>query len=456
MIRFNKYLLIIILLVPGLFAYGQKTDSLLTLPQCLDIAIKNNLQVRQSERNAESTHIDLWQARENMLPNINAGASRSFYQGRGVSPVTNAYVNQSQTNDSYSVSGNMTLFNGFALLNAVKSASYAFQAGKMDFQSAKDVVTVNVITAYLAILDAQELLNANKSQLAAQQETVNRFTILEQQGANKAASDLTDQQGQLEGNKVAVVSGQNNLDAAKLALFQLMNIPYQPSTQFQSLNAEDLTGDYGTDPDKAYQVALQQFAAVKSAILKRESAQKNLSSLRGYYYPQIYLSGGLGSAYSNTAQQATQVDTTTVYQNIGYGQQLKNNYNSYVTIGLNIPIFNNGLKRNAVSKAKLNLLNAKDVEDNTKIQLKQSVEQAYYNMSAAYKRYQALEEQVKAYTESYRIYKIRFDAGVLTSVDLIIAKNNMDSATLNLISARYDYFIDSKILDYYQGKLSLQ
>src|ERR1700744_3257009 len=155
MIRFNKYFLIITLLVPGLFAYGQKTDSLLTLPQCLDIAIKNNLQVRQSERNAESTHIDLWQARENMLPNINAGASRSFYQGRGVSPVTNAYVNQSQTNDSYSVSGSMTLFNGFALLNAVKSASFAFQAGKMDFQAAKDVVTVNVITAYLAILDAQ-------------------------------------------------------------------------------------------------------------------------------------------------------------------------------------------------------------------------------------------------------------------------------------------------------------
>jgi len=61
---------------------------------------------------------------------------------------------------------------------------------------------------------------------------------------------------------------------------------------------------------------------------------------------------------------------------------------------------------------------------------------------------------VKAYTESYRIYKIRFDAGVLTSVDLILAKNYLDAATVNLISAKYDYFIDSKILDYYQGKLT--
>jgi len=39
--------------------------------------------------------------------------------------------------------------------------------------------------------------------------------------------------------------------------------------------------------------------------------------------------------------------------------------------------------------------------------------------------------------------------------DFIIAKNNLDNAALNLISARYDYFIYSKILDYYQGKLAL-
>jgi outer membrane protein len=75
-------------------------------------------------------------------------------------------------------------------------------------------------------------------------------------------------------------------------------------------------------------------------------------------------------------------------------------------------------------------------------------------MNAAYNRYQALDAQVKAYTESYRISKIRFDAGVLTSDLFIIAKNNLDGATLNLISARYDYYIYSKILDYYQGKLS--
>lgn len=466
------------MLAGSIFAYGQNADTVLTLQQCLDIAIKNNLQVKQNFANAEIARIDYRQAIENLLPNIGGSASRSYNSGRAISPLTNSYVNQSATNDNYSLSAGMTLFNGFSLINAMKSTSLAYQAGKMNFQAAKDAVTVNVITGYLAILDDEEILAATKSQLAYQKETVDRLTILEKQGANKAASDLTDQQGQLAGNQVSLVNAQNTLDAAKLTLFQIMNIPYRPDAKFESLNAESLTGDYGSDPDQVYQTALKQFAAVKAATLNREASEKNVSSVRGQLAPTITLGGGLNTAYSNTAQQSVFIDSTTnaikgLYtqgpsgkesifstsannslQNISYGNQFKNNYSSYISLGINIPIFLNGTRRNALAKAKINALYARDQEENAKIVLKQNVEQSYFNMMAAYKKYQVLMDQVKAYTESFRIYKLRFDAGVLTSVDYIFAKNNLDAATVNMISAKYDYFINSRILDYYQGKMS--
>ncbi|MDO3625118.1 TolC family protein [Mucilaginibacter sp. BT774] len=451
--RFSKYILTFLFIGGSILANAQGTDTLFTLQKCLDIAIKNNLQVKQSNMTAESAKIDLRQSKENLLPSINANAQRTFYNGRGISPVTNAYVNQSQTNDSYNLNGNMTIFNGFALQNAIKSASLAYQAGRMNFQAAKDVVTVNVITGYLAILDNQEILNASKNALAVQQETVNRMEILEKQGANKAASDLTDQKGALATNEVSVVNAQNNLNTSRLNLFQLMNMPYQSEATFQGLNAEDLRGDYGADPNQVYESALQSFAAVKAAALTRQSAEKSVKAARGALYPALTIGGNLQTAYSNTA---TQQDSIGGSRSIAYRDQLKNNYNSSIGLGLSIPIFNNGYKRNTLDKAKLNALYQKDVEENTKIQLKQNIEQTYYNMMAAYKRYQSLNDQVKAYTESYRIYKLRFDAGVLTTVDFIIAKNNLESATVNLISAKYDYFIESKILDYYQGKLSLQ
>jgi len=451
--RFSKYILTLLFITGTLGVYAQSADTAFTLQKCLDIAVKNNLQVKQSGINAESARIDLRQSRENLLPSIGANASRSFYNGRGISPITNAYVNQSQTNDSYNLNGNLTLFNGFALQNAIKSASLAYQAGKMNFQAAKDVITVQVIVGYLAILDNQEILNASKNALAVQQETVNRMNVLEQQGANKAASDLTDQKGALASNEVSVVNAQNNLDASRVNLFQLMNIQFQPGASFEGLNAEDMQGDYGADPNKIYETALQQFAAVKAATLTRQSAEKNVSALRGALLPSITLGGNLSTAYSNTASQQ---DSSGVSHSVAYRDQLKNNYNSSIALGLNIPIFSNGIKRNTLAKAKLNAMYQKDVEETSKIALKQNIEQAYYNMMASYKKYQSLNDQVKAYTESYRIYKLRFDAGVLTSVDFIIAKNNLESATVNLISARYDYIVNSKILDYYQGKLSLQ
>lgn len=478
--RFSKYILTFLFITCGILAHAQQTDTstLLTLQKCLDIAVKNNLQVKQSGLTVQSAHIDLMQAKENLLPSINGNANRQLSQGRGINSVTNTYVNQSQTNDSYNLNGGLTLFNGFALQNAIKAASLAYQAGKMDFQSAKDVVTVNVITGYLAILDNEEILAATKSQLAVAKGAVERSEILEKEGANKAASDLTDFKGTFASSQVAVVNAQNALDAAKLNLFQLMNIPYKPDAEFQTLNAEDLSGAYGSNPDQIYEIALQQLAAVKAATLRRQSAEKTVKSVRGLLLPSLTLNGGLFTTYSNTATKSTLIDSVTkavpglyvntptgkqsvfstqannLTQNIGYGDQFKNNYGTYVQLGISIPIFSNRIKYNNLAKAKINLLSYQNIEDNTKVLLKQNVEQAYYNMTAAYKRYQALTEQVKAYNESFRIYKLRFDSGVLTSVDYIIAKNNLDAANLNLISARYDYYIGSKILDYYQGKLS--
>lgn len=454
--RFSNYILTLLFITGSVWANAQDTDTSFTLQKCLDIAIKNNLQVKQGNRDAELAKIDYRQAIENLMPNISGNASRSFNNGRALNPSTNGYINQSATNDQYSLSGGITLFNGFSLINAVKASSLAFQAGKMNFQAAKDAITINVITSYLAILNDQEVLAASKSQLAYQQGTVDRVTILEKQGANKAASDLTDQQGQLASNEVAVVNNQNALDAAKLTLFQLMNIPYQAGAKFEDVNAENLRGDYGSDPDQIYQSALKQFAAVKAATLNRQAAEKTVSSVRGALAPSITLAGGMSSAYSNRAQQSVVIDSVTTFQSIGYHDQLKNNYQSYVSIGLNIPIFLNGIKRNTLAKAKVNALYQRDVEENTKIVLKQNVESAYFNMMAAYKKYQVLMDQVKAYTESFRIYKLRFEAGVLTSVDYLLAKNNLDAATVNMISAKYNYFIDSKILDYYQGKLTWQ
>ncbi len=68
---------------------------------------------------------------------------------------------------------------------------------------------------------------------------------------------------------------------------------------------------------------------------------------------------------------------------------------------------------------------------------------------------QTLERQVADFEESFRTTEVRFNAGAVTQVDYLIAKNNVDRSRSNLIIAKYDYIFREKILDYYQGKLSL-
>jgi outer membrane protein len=72
-------------------------------------------------------------------------------------------------------------------------------------------------------------------------------------------------------------------------------------------------------------------------------------------------------------------------------------------------------------------------------------------MTNAFERYRTLLEQVQAYTQSFQAAEVRFNSGVGSSVDYLIAKNNLDRANINLISAQYDFALRKKVLNYYQN-----
>ncbi len=75
-------------------------------------------------------------------------------------------------------------------------------------------------------------------------------------------------------------------------------------------------------------------------------------------------------------------------------------------------------------------------------------------MMAAFRTYNVLNQQVNDYAESYHSAEIKYDAGAMKSVDFIIYKTNIDRARLNLIQAKYNYFLQTKVLDYFQGVLT--
>ncbi|MVN91585.1 TolC family protein [Mucilaginibacter aquatilis] len=457
--------------------YSQTSDSTLNLQQCIEIAIQNNLTVKRSELEMERGRVYWQQQRAYLLPTFNGSVNHGLSTGRSLDPFTNTYLNQQITSADYSANANLILFNGMTIQNSIRQTSLAYQAGKMDFEQAKNDITLNVITTYLQAINNSDLLTLANNQLEVSKQQVQRLQVMKDNGAVKP-SDYFDVRGQQSTDQLSVINANNSLEASKLNLLMLMNVPFSKNIKLQRIDAAQLPSTkFSETADDVYSAALSNLPTVKASELRRQSAEKKVKAIKGLLYPTLSLFGGVATRYSSAARRSVFVDSMEIntgsfiktptgnqpvyafnqnYTNerLGYYNQFKNNYTTQVGIGLQIPILNAFQNRNRVALAKIDLSEARYVEENTRIQLKQNVEQAYLNMTSAYDRLQILTEQVDAFKESFRTATIRFNEGALTSVDYIVSKNNLDRANNNLINARYDYYIRTKILAYYRGNLS--
>ena len=448
--------------------------SVLTLQQCIEIGFKNNPDVKQAGFLAESAKINYNQAKANMLPDLNAGISHTSYNGRSINPYTNSYINEQNTAGSYQLTSGITLWNGSSIQNYMKQYRLNYEAGRMDEQNAKDKLTINIILDYLSALSAREQLNIAQTQLAATQKKVDLLTIRNNDGAI-SPSDLSDMKGQLANDRITVVSTKNSLDNALQSLTQLMNIPYSAEMQLELISEGIIIQPYEQSVDQVYQNASQRLALVKSADLKVESASKNIKALRGQMMPRLSLFGGLYTNYSSAAsiQQltgTTDVPTsnyvtvnnvrTTVYgqqssfasQSISYNSQIRNNVNSAIGIGLQIPLSNNMQYRNKLKLAKVGELQVKEQAQTTRIQLRQAIVQDFVNLNADYATYKLLLSQLEDFGQSFHAADIRYANGAISTVDYVIAKNNFDRVQLNVVVAKYNYMLRTKLLDFYQNK----
>ena len=443
-----------------------------SLQQCVEVALKNNLELKQAELLAASGQIDYRQAKTNLLPNLNGNVEHGLNQGRSIDPFSNAYLNQNISYANYGLNSGVSLFNGLSAINAVKQYRLSAAASQLDVQLNKDMLTLNVINAYLQVLAAEDQLVQVQNQVNLSQKQVERLAILNEEGTIPP-SQLFDLKGQLAGDQVTLVNTRNQLESARLSLVQLMNIPYNAALRLERIANDELLAKFSGNADSVYQQALHELPIVKAASTRKESAGFALKAVKGQYWPTVNLNAGLYTNYSSAARTSSLLSTSDQQTNqyvlvggikepvympvsqyvdnkIGYGNQFKNNYSTNVNLSVRVPIFNYLSTRNKVARAKLDVENSHLVENNAKIKLQQQVEQAFLNMNAAYNRFNVLLQQTDAFGESFRITEARFNEGVVNSVDYLTAKNNVDRSNISLINAKYEYVLRIKILNYYQ------
>lgn len=454
----------------------------LTLPQAVAIAIRNNLVVAQSGLNTQNARVNYDQAWEYMLPTVSGNGGQNINFGRTISSTNNQYFTSQFNSGSAGLNAGLLLFHGLELQNNLKVQRYAYNASKMDLQTQKDNITLSVLLAYLQVLSNRDQLSIAYEQAQVDSITLERLTIQGKAGALSPVSNLTDLQGRYASDQVNIANAINTLEASKVALFAYLNVPYKRDVEYQNSIAATDINDYQSNSDSIFRHALDIIPSIRSAELKVSEFRSALAYYRGAYYPSISLNGGVSTNWTNSPAPSAFVTTgaptlsqtgvyfsdplgnTPVYEKnaTGYdvypnwGSQFKNNRSEYVGISVNIPIFNGFQARNNVRQAKLTLKNYQLQNTNARNQLQQTVELAFQNMIAAYKSYKFYMQAAAAYKESFRVTNIRFTEGVIASDAYIVAKGNSDAAEVNAAAAKYAYIFRMKVLDYYQGKLTIE
>jgi outer membrane protein len=246
--------------------------------------------------------------------------------------------------------------------------------------------------------------------------------------------------------------------------------------QLEKADVEIPSAKYAGSVADVYQTSLQNLALIKANDLKIKSAEKGIKISKSGFYPALGLGGNLGSSYSSLAEtllpttitqeqtgsyviiNGNQNPVLTQQQNYsssktGYTRQLNNNLGTFVGINMQIPLFNSFQTKNRIKLAKINLSNTQLESDNTKLQLKQNIEQAYLNMTSSFNRYKVLSDQLNNFEESFRAAEVRFNTGVINSAEYLISKNNFDRTKISLSQSKYEYLFRTKLLDYFQGKM---
>lgn len=477
MYRTSKNILLALVLFVGVFVpvTAQPAPSQpWSLQEAVDYAVKNNLQIKQSQYLAQGSQIDRKQAWENLLPNLNGSASQTHNFGTSVDPLTNIFTEEQIRSNNFSLFANVNVFSGLQLQNNIRRAMLEYEASLSDLEKARNDLVLSVVTTYMQILFADELLRAAEFQLASTREQAERTQKLFRAGS-VAESNVLELDAQVATDELAIINAQNQKDIAKLQLIQLLNL--QPDPDFDIVKPELPNPDeevIAFNAGEVFAIAQENMPEVRSADLRVRSAIKTVEFNRGAYYPSLSLGVGIFSGYSNQRPRFTlgegferkflgfqdELGTVPVYVYspavvsgaYGFRDQLRDNLGRQVSATLRIPVFNGFQVRNNVQRAKIALNNAQISADLVRNQLRQVIEQSYADALAAQKRFIAASRQLQALELTFRNAETRLNSGVINTTEFNVAANNFRQAQTDVIQARYDYIFKLKVLDFYQGK----
>lgn len=430
-----------------------KAQEVLTLEECIQIALENNLDIKRARNNAIAAKANLTQSKFNFLPSLSAGASHNWNEGLQFDNTSGSLVNTTTLSGGGSIGGSITVFDGFSNLLGMQRNKILYDASEETIKSNIQSTEASIVFSFLQVITTEENLKIAEQTRGLLNEQLDREEKREKAGVGNM-EQVYNFRSQVAQQDLNIVNLRNSLESNRLTLLQLLLLDPSKDYQFEGITTNDAEleqsiGDYTTVFEKSMSFS----PAVKSAELNLAASQKNLKASQFLWMPSLTINGNYGTGWSsNVKLRDGSGQLILPVQVLDVGTQFDQNRSKQASLNLNIPIFTRFQNRNQVQQSKIQMLNSELGLQQAKNNLTNLVQQAYLNLVNAKSTYAAAKQSMINLNMAFEFAKSRYENGTIDFVTYLQSLNGKNNGELQLVQAKYTILFRQLILDIYTGE----
>lgn len=439
----KKLLLTLSLILPACVTFAQKQW---TLQECIDYALKNNIQLKQNKITKEQSELDVLQSKASLFPSLSFSTNQNVsYRPYSESTInlTNGTMTSSKSlvtyNGSYGLNANWTVWNGGRNTKNIKKNKYTAEVAELDAEKTANSIQEQITQIYVQILYQTEAVKVNEEILKASQMQVDRAKQMVEVGS-LAKVDLAQLEAQASQDEYNVANSKSQLENYKLELKKLLEIVGTDDFDVAVPAVDDATV-LAAIPSKAdvYNAAAGLRPEIKSGQMNVEMSDLDIDIAKAGYLPTVSLSASVGT--NNASGTHTSL-----------GRQWKSNWSNSLGLTLSVPIFDNRETKTSIQKAKLSKQNSELDLQNTQKELYSTIEDYWLNATTSQQQYTYAKANVESMQDSYDLVSEQFKLGLKNIVELTTGKNNLLQAEQQLLQSKYTAVMNLAMLKFYQGE----
>lgn len=437
--RVGRVLLAVALVTAPAVAGAQATapGAKIELQDAIAIALRQSVLVKQSENALASSTNGVSQARNAFLPSLALSTSSARSVGRAGTSTIGSSTSQSLNTG---LSSSLTVFDGLRNVNELRQAKLDVTANSGDLTRARQTAVYTVASNYLTLATAEGQLAVQKQNLAAQEAQEAQLQTLVKAGA-RSISDLYQQQATTAAARASVVSVDRDVELARIALIQTLQLDPRGSYDFVAPTVGDVSGRVPKyDLDSLLSRAFASRTDLAAEQTRVEAAAVGTKAAAATRLPTVSLNTSYNASYNSAAATAL-------------GTQLDQNRGGSLSLAVSFPLFDRGATSTAVQQARIQEDNARLALADQRQAVALDVRRAWLTLESTRQQLTVALAQQKAADLAVSTTQARYQVGTSTLLELTQARASQLQANVAVVNARNALAFQDALLPYYTGEL---